>query len=87
MSEFYVRVFRIGKVGKHPRADTLSITQGPGGYPVCFKTGEFCLLALLLMGCTIDVTGVPERIKLEWPTCEVGQVKYCTPSDAGADGD
>lgn len=41
MSEFHVQVFRIGKVGKHPRADTLSITQGPGGYPVCFKTGEF----------------------------------------------
>lgn len=41
MSEFHVRVFRIGKVGRHPRADTLSITQGPGGYPVCFKTGEF----------------------------------------------
>ncbi len=41
MSEFHVRVFRIGKVGKHPSADTLSITQGPGGYPVCFKTGEF----------------------------------------------
>ncbi len=41
MSEFHVQVFRIGKVGKHPKADTLSITQGPGGYPVCFKTGEF----------------------------------------------
>ncbi len=48
---------------------------------------KLSILALLLMGCTIDVTGVPERIRLEWPTCEVGQVKYCTPSDAGADGD
>ncbi len=36
-----MQVFRIGKVGKHPKADTLSITQGPSGYPVCFKTGEF----------------------------------------------
>ena len=41
MSEFHVRVFRIGKVGKHPNADTLSITQGPTGYPVVFKTGAF----------------------------------------------
>ncbi len=41
MSEFHVQVFRIGRVGKHPKADTLSITQGPGGYPCCFKTGEF----------------------------------------------
>lgn len=41
MSEFYVRCFRIGKVGKHPNADTLSITQGPSGYPVVFKTGDF----------------------------------------------
>ena len=41
MSEFHVAVFTVGKVGKHPKADTLSITQGPGGYPVCFKTGDF----------------------------------------------
>lgn len=41
LSEFHVRVFRLGKVGKHPNADSLSITQGPSGYPVVFKTGEF----------------------------------------------
>lgn len=41
MSEFHVRVFRISRVGKHPNADTLSLTQGPSGYPVCFKTGDF----------------------------------------------
>lgn len=41
VSEFHVQVFRIGRVGKHPNADTLSITQGPNGYPVIFKTGSF----------------------------------------------
>lgn len=40
MSEWKVQVIRIGKVGKHPNADTLSITQA-NGYPVCFKTGAF----------------------------------------------
>lgn len=40
MSEFHVQVVRLGKVGKHPGADTLSITQ-VNGYPVIFKTGEF----------------------------------------------
>lgn len=41
MSEFHVQVVRIGKVGKHPNADTLSITQVSGHYPVIFKTGAF----------------------------------------------
>jgi RNA ligase (TIGR02306 family) len=41
LSEYHVQVFRLGKVGKHPNADTLSITQGPTGYPVVFKTGDF----------------------------------------------
>lgn len=47
MSEFHVEVVAIGAVRKHPDADTLSITniygdsQGEGGYPVIFRTGEF----------------------------------------------
>jgi RNA ligase (TIGR02306 family) len=41
MSEFRVQVVQIGKVGKHPNADTLSITQVLGGYPVIFRTGEY----------------------------------------------
>lgn len=39
MSEFHVRVVKLGKVGKHPNADRLSVTQ-VNGYPVCFTTGE-----------------------------------------------
>lgn len=41
MSEFNVVVVQIGKVGKHPNADTLSITQVNGSYPVIFRTGDF----------------------------------------------
>ena len=41
MSEFHVEVVRIGPCEKHPNADTLSITQIHGGYPVCFRTGEY----------------------------------------------
>lgn len=41
MSEFYVEVVRIGKVEKHPNADSLSITQVHGGYPCIIKTGDF----------------------------------------------
>lgn len=43
MSAFKVEVVRIGKMAKHPNADTLSITSvyGKGGYPVIFRTGEF----------------------------------------------
>ncbi len=41
MSEFHVQVIQLGKVGKHPNADTLSITQVCGRYPVIFKTGDF----------------------------------------------
>lgn len=41
MSEWWPQVVKIGKVGKHPNADTLSITQVLGNYPVIFRTGEF----------------------------------------------
>lgn len=41
MTEFHVEVVRIGSIEKHPNADTLSLTSIHGGYPVCFKTGEF----------------------------------------------
>ena len=41
MSEWQVQVVRIGEVTKHPNADTLSITQVHGGYPVIIRTGEF----------------------------------------------
>jgi RNA ligase (TIGR02306 family) len=41
MSEFNVVVVEIGKVGKHPNADNLSITQIMGGYPCIFRTGDF----------------------------------------------
>lgn len=43
MSEFQVRVVRIGPVRKHPNADALSITEvgGEGGYPCILRTGEF----------------------------------------------
>lgn len=38
MSEFHVEVVKIGKIEKHPNADTLSITN-VNGYPVILKTG------------------------------------------------
>lgn len=41
MSEFHVQVVRIGDVEKHPNADSLSITNIHGGYPVIFRTGDF----------------------------------------------
>jgi RNA ligase (TIGR02306 family) len=41
MTEFRVEVVRIGPVRKHENADTLSITDVHGGYPVCFKSGEY----------------------------------------------
>ena len=41
MSEFHVIVVELGKIGKHPNADTLSITQVMGGYPCIIRTGEF----------------------------------------------
>lgn len=41
MSEFHVQVVRLGKIGKHPNADTLSITQVGGRYPVVLKTDAF----------------------------------------------
>lgn len=40
MSEFHVRVVRVGKLDKHPNADSLSITDVEG-YPVIVKTGKF----------------------------------------------
>lgn len=41
MSEFHVVVVRVGTIEKHPNADTLSMTQIYGGYPVLFRNGEF----------------------------------------------
>lgn len=41
MTEFHVEVVRIGPVEKHPNADSLSMTKIHGGYPVCFRTGEY----------------------------------------------
>jgi len=40
MSEFHIEVVRIGKVGRHPNADNLSITH-IYDYPVIFRTGDF----------------------------------------------
>jgi RNA ligase (TIGR02306 family) len=40
MSTFRAPIVEIGKVGKHPNADTLSITQVEG-CPVIFRTGDF----------------------------------------------
>ena len=39
-TEFRVEVVRLGKIEKHPSADTLSITH-LDGYPVILKTGSF----------------------------------------------
>ena len=41
MSEFHVEVVRIGAVYSHPNADQLSLTTIHGGYPVCFRTGDY----------------------------------------------
>lgn len=41
MSEFHVEVVSVGPVTKHPNADSLSITNVHGGYPVIIRTGEF----------------------------------------------
>ncbi len=41
MSEFHIKVVRVGSILKHPNADTLSITNIHGGYPVIFRTGDF----------------------------------------------
>lgn len=40
-SESTCPIVEIGKIGKHPNADTLSITQIMGGYPCIFRTGDF----------------------------------------------
>lgn len=40
MSEFHVRVVRVGDIEKHPNADTLSITK-VDDYPVIIRTGDF----------------------------------------------
>lgn len=40
MSEFKVEVVKIGKIDKHPNADSLSITEIQG-CPVIFRTGDF----------------------------------------------
>ncbi len=41
MSEFHVKVVRIGPITKHSNAETLSTTNIHGGYPVIFRTGEY----------------------------------------------
>lgn len=41
MSEFSVVVVEVGKIGKHPNADSLSITHVLGDYPVIFRTGDY----------------------------------------------
>lgn len=43
MSEFHVRCVRIEDIIRHPNADTLSITNIDGGYPVIFKTTDWKL--------------------------------------------
>lgn len=40
-SESTCPIVEIGKIGKHPNADSLSITQIMGGYPCIFKTGDY----------------------------------------------
>jgi len=40
MTDFHVQVVRLGKIGKHPNADNLSITQANGCCCV-FRTGDF----------------------------------------------
>lgn len=40
MSEFKVEVIKLGKIGKHPNADSLSITS-VYKYPCIFRTGDF----------------------------------------------
>lgn len=41
MSEFHCEVIQVGKVEKHPNADSLSITVVHDAYPVIFRTGDF----------------------------------------------
>lgn len=41
MSEFHVEVVRLGKIGRHPQADTLEITTVRGGYTVIFKENQY----------------------------------------------
>lgn len=41
MSEWLCEVVQVGRVEKHPNADSLSITKIHDGYPVIFRTGEF----------------------------------------------
>ena len=41
MTEFRVEVIQIGKIEKHPNADTLSIVNVHGGYPCIIKTVDF----------------------------------------------
>ncbi len=39
MSEFHIQVVKLGKIEKHPNADTLSTSLIHGGYPVIMQTG------------------------------------------------
>ncbi len=40
MTDFHVECFRVGKIEKHPNADTLGITH-VGGYPVICRLGDY----------------------------------------------
>ena len=59
MSEFHVEVVQIGKIEKHPNADSLSITHVHGGYPCIFRTGQFSegdLAAYIPVDTTVPVS-------------------------------
>lgn len=65
MTEFRVQVVQIGKVGKHPNADNLSITQVGGRYPVVFTTGSF-LPGSLAVHVPCDALVPVEREEFSW---------------------
>lgn len=41
MTEWRCEIVKLGKIGKHPNADSLSITHVYDGYPVIFRTGDY----------------------------------------------
>lgn len=61
MTEFRVEVVRIGAVRKHENADSLSLTDVHGGYPVIFRSGD-CVEGQLATYIPVDaiVPDVPE---------------------------
>lgn len=68
MSEFHVEVVRIGKVEKHPDADSLSITQ-VRGYPVVFRTGGFAEGDLAIY-VPVDAVVPTDRPPFDWLATE-----------------